>query len=259
MWANGASYESYIGRWSRLIASEFVAWLNLSSDTDWLDVGCGTGVLSQTIIDAISPKSVLGIDPSERYIEFARKQVRNPRVSFRVGDAQALPVEKASYDAVVCGLVLNFIPQPTQALREMVRAVRIGGTVAAYVWDYANQMQLVRYFWDAAVELDETVQALDEGRLFPLCQPDNLRQLFQTSTHLKDVKVHPIDVPTVFRDFEDYWSPFLGGQGPTPSYTMSLSEERRAVLREYLRGRLPTGPDGSIRLVARAWAVRGLN
>jgi hypothetical protein len=151
------------------------------------------------------------------------------------------------------------IGQAIVSLREMVRAVRIGGTVAAYVWDYADHMQLIRYFWDAATELDKTVQALDEGRLFPLCQPEHLRQLFQTRIQLKDVEVRPIDVPTVFRDFEDYWSPLLGGQGPAPSYIMSLSEERRAVLKEYLRRILPTDAYGSIRLVARAWAVRGFN
>src|SRR5574341_1283472 len=186
MWTNGTNYEFYVGRWSRLVAKEFVAWLNLLSNLDWLDVGCGTGVLCQTIVNTASPKSVLGIDPSEKYIEFASKQVRDPRVSFHVGNAQALPVETASYDVVVCGLVLNFIPQPDQALRELVRAVRIGGTVAAYVWDYADYMQLIRYFWDAAIELDKTVQALDEGRLFPICQPEHLRQLFQTHTQLKD-------------------------------------------------------------------------
>lgn len=259
MWTNGTNYELYVGRWSRLVAKKFVAWLNLQSDLDWLDVGCGTGVLTQIILNTTSPKSVLGIDSSEKYIEFARKQVRDPRVSFHVGNARTLPVETASYDVVVCGLVLNFISQPDQTLREMVRAVRIGGTVAAYVWDYADYMQLIRYFWDAAIELDKTVQALDEGRLFPLCQPENLRQLFQTCTQLKDVEVRSIDVPTVFSDFEDYWSPLLGGQGPAPSYIMSLSEERRAVLKEYLRQRLPTDQYGSIRLVARAWAVRGFN
>jgi len=151
----------------------------------------------------------------------------------------------------------NFIPQPNQALSEMIRAVRIGGTVAAYVWDYAGQMQLMRYFWDAAVALDWAVSALDEGQRFPLCQPEPLRQLFQTA-QLGKVEVHLIDVATNFRDLDDYWSPFLGGQGPAPGYTMSLSEERRVALRERIRLTLPAAPDGSIHLVARAWAVHGV-
>ena len=258
-WASGASYESYIGRWSRLVARQFLTWLDVQSDAQWLDVGCGTGALSQTILDTASPHAVLGIDSSEGYIEFAREQIQDPRVAFRLGDAQALPVESAAaYDAVVSGLVLNFFPQPSQALSEMIRAVRIGGIVAAYVWDYAGRMQLMRYFWDAAVALDGEVFALDEGQRFPLCQPKPLRQLFQTAAHLGKVEVHLIDVVTAFRDFDDYWSPFLGGQGPAPGYTMSLSEERRVALREHIRLTLPTSPDGSIHLVARAWAVRGV-
>ena len=116
MWANGASYESYIGRWSRLVARQLLNWLNVSSGAQWLDVGCGTGILSQTILDAESPKMVVGVKPSEEYIEFARKHIQDPCVSFRLGDAQMLPVESVSYDAVVSGLVLNFVPQPTQAL-----------------------------------------------------------------------------------------------------------------------------------------------
>ncbi len=179
MWVNGASYESYIGRWSRLVARQFLNRLDVSSGAQWLDVGCGTGILSQTILDIASPKMVVGVEPSEEYIEFARKYIQDPRVSFRLGDAQVLPVESTSYDAVVSGLVLNFVPQPTQALTEMVRSVRKDGTVAAYVWDYADQMQLIRYFWNAAVALDKTVLTLDEGQRFPLCQPEALRELFE--------------------------------------------------------------------------------
>jgi SAM-dependent methyltransferase len=181
MWNSGASYESYIGRWSRLVANQFVPWLHITAGAQWLDIGCGTGNLSQTILERADPQSVLGIDSSEGYIEFARMQINDSRITFRLGDAQALQVESASYDAAVSGLVLNFVPHPRQALREMIRAVRVGGTVAAYVWDYVGQMQLMRKFWDAAVELDrKAASALDEGQQFPICQPDRLQQLFQT-------------------------------------------------------------------------------
>ena len=124
-WANGAAYEYYIGRWSRLVARKFIAWLDISFGARWLDVGCGTGILSQTILDVASPKTVLGIDSSEGYVEYARKHIQNPHVSFRLGDAQALPVESASYDAAISGLVLNFVAQPNQMLGEMIRAVRM--------------------------------------------------------------------------------------------------------------------------------------
>jgi hypothetical protein len=139
----------------------------------------------------------------------------------------------------------------------MVRAARKGGTVAAYVWDYTGQMQLMRYFWDAAVALDPAAYILDEGQRFPPCQPEPLRQLFQTD-QLGKVEVCSIDVPTTFRDFDDYCSPFLGGQAPAPGYAMSLSEERRVTLREHIRATLPIASDGSIHLIARAWAVRGV-
>jgi len=256
-WASGAAYNPYVGRWSRLVAREFLAWLAVPQGAHWLDVGCGTGALSQTILDVASPREITGIDPSEEYITFARQQVQDSRVRFRLGDAQALPEDSASYDAVVAGLVLNFVPQPSHAVAEMQRVVRVGGTVAAYVWDYAGQMQLMRYFWDAAVALDPAASNLDEGQRFPICQPELLLQLFRAEG-LREVEGRLIDIPTFFRDFDDFWSPFLGGQGPAPGYTMSLSEERRIALRERIRARLPIAADGSIHLIARSWAIRGV-
>jgi SAM-dependent methyltransferase len=257
VWASGLAYEPYVGRWSRLVAREFLDWLNVLPDSRWLDVGCGTGALSQTILALAAPGAVKGIDRSEGFVTFARTQVQDERVQFEVGDAQALSVETGAYDAVVSGLMLNFIPQPQQAVAEMARATRPGGVVAAYVWDYAGKMQLMRHFWDAATALDPAASDLDEGRRFPLCQPDPLTALFHNAG-LKEIKTRSIDVSTDFRDFEDYWSPFLGGQGPAPSYVMSLSEERRVVLRERIRSGLPFALDGSIPLVARAWAVKGI-
>jgi SAM-dependent methyltransferase len=190
-------------------------------------------------------------------VAYAREQVRDGRVQFEIGDAQALAAAAASYDAVVAGLVLNFVPQPEHMIAEMARVVRPGGVVAVYVWDYAGHMQLMRHFWDAAVALDPTAQDLDEGRRFRICQPDRLTALFRQAM-LGAVEARAIDVPTRFRDFDDYWSPFLGGQGPAPSYAMSLSEARRAMLRERVRTGLPLAADGSIDLTARAWAVRGV-
>src|SRR5437870_332198 len=149
LWASGASYEPWVGRWSRLVAREFVRWLAVPVHACWLDIGCGTGALSQTILEMASPQVMRGVDTSEGYLAYARQQIQDPRAEFLLGDATSLPVESAAYDAVVSGLVLNFVVQPLQALGEMVRAVQKGGTVAAYVWDYAGQMQLLRFFWDA--------------------------------------------------------------------------------------------------------------
>lgn len=257
-WASGDKYEPYIGRWSRLVAREFLSWLAIPAGSQWLDVGCGTGALSQTILQFAEPARVQGIDRSEGFVAFARDHTQDSRVQFDVGDAEALTTDSGTFDAAVSGLVLNFIPQPDRAVAEMTRATRTGGLVAAYLWDYADRMQLIRHFFDAAIALDPNVAELDESRRFPICQPDALSQLFK-STGLHNVEVRPIEVPTVFRDFDDYWSPFLGGQGPAPSYLMSLSEERRAALRERIRAGLPFASDGSIPLVARAWAARGLH
>ncbi len=256
VWAAGDLYEPYVGRWSRLGASEFLKWLAVPAEKDWLDVGCGTGALTQSILDHTNPKSVKGVDPSSGFIEYAKAHLASGRASFEVADAQSLSIDSASFDAAVAGLVLNFVPQPSRAVAEMARVVRPGGVVAAYVWDYAGKMDLMRYFWDAAMALDPAACELDEGRRFPICQPEPLTELF-TKAGLHRVEVRPIDIPTHFRDFDDYWSPFLGGQGPAPGYAMSLSEERRTALRDRIRSKLPIADDGAIRLIARAWAVRG--
>ena len=161
-----------------------------------------------------------------------------------------------TFDAAVSALVLNFVPSPDQMAAEMARVTKAGGTVALYVWDYADQVQFMRYFWDAAVALDPAAHDLDEGERFPICRPEPLAALLQDAG-LGSVEVRAIDVATDFANFDDYWTPFLGGQGPAPSYTMSLSEERRSALRERIRSQLPIQSDGSIPMIARAWAVRG--
>jgi SAM-dependent methyltransferase len=183
--------------------------------------------------------------------------VTDPRVSFQIGDAQSLPVGDGAFDGVVSGLVLNFVPNQPAAVGEMRRAARSGGTVAAYVWDYAGEMQLMRRFWDAAAALDPGARRLDEGIRFPICRPEPLQKLFEASG-LREVMVRAIDVPTVFRDFDDYWAPFLGGQAPAPGYCMSLSEADRARLRDKIKSTLPIRSDGSIAMTARAWAVRSV-
>jgi SAM-dependent methyltransferase len=256
VWTSGAAYEPYVGRWSRLVTRQFLPWLQVGPGRRWLDVGCGTGVLTRAIVDLAAPCEVVGIDPSKGFVAYASSQAADTRVHFDVGDARSLPFEAQEFDVVVSGLVLNFVPDPAQGLAEMTRVARSGGTVAANVWDYAGAMQMMRYFWDAAVALDPAALELDEGRRFPICQPDALRGLFDTAG-LTGLEARAIDVPTGFRDFDDYWSPFLGGQAPAPSYVASLEEMRREALRHHLRAALPVATDGSIHLIARAWAIRG--
>jgi trans-aconitate methyltransferase len=255
-WSSGDAYERYVGRWSQLVAQEFIRWLNVPEHSQWLDVGCGTGALSQTILQRTTPKQVTGIDRSADYVDSTRSRVNYPNAQFETGDAQALSVESDSFDVAVSGLVLNFVTLPDHMIAEMKRAVRKNGIVALYVWDYAGEMQFMRHFWDAAVELDPAANNLDEGQRFPICDPEALAELFQ-HVGLQDIQTRAIDISTGFQNFDDYWIPFLGGQGPAPGYLMSLSEERRAALRDRIYNGLPFASDGSIPLIARAWAIKG--
>jgi SAM-dependent methyltransferase len=195
VWVSGAAYEPYVGRWSRLVAREFVEWLSLPPAARWLDIGCGTGALTETILANASPAYIDGIDPSAGYLSLAREQVRDPRVSFQLGDARHLSAESERYDAVVSALVLNFIPDLSAGMAEMARVTRPGGVVAGYVWDYAGKMELMRYFWDAAIVLTPQDLERDEGRRFPICKPGPLQELFECAG-LKDVQVRSIDVST---------------------------------------------------------------
>lgn len=256
VWAVGDEYEAYVGRWSRPVAEAFLHWLEVPAGGDWLDVGCGTGALTATVLAVAEPAQVVGVDTSEEFLTTARNRIVDPRSSLRAGDAQSLPLPDRRFDAVVSGLALNFVPDPRRAAAEFARVSALGGVAAAYVWDYADGMDMMRYFWDAATALDPGAAELDEGRRFPLCRPEPLERLW-TDAGLDKVMVQAVEVPTVFADFDDYWRPFLGGQGPAPGYAMSLAEEHRGVLRDLLRVRLPSGQDGSIPLTARAWAVRG--
>lgn len=256
-WSSGADYDRYIGRWSRRVAREFVNWLDMPASTCWLDVGCGTGALAGIIACDCFPQTVHGVDQSEAYLEMARASIGDLRVRFLpVDDVNQLPFHDDTYEAVVSGLVLNFLPDPLAAVQEMMRVARSEAVVAAYVWDYAGMMQFMRYFWDAVIELDPESAHLDEGRRFPLCEQGALDSLF-SDAGLGNVEVRSIDVPTRFHDFYDFWQPFLGGQGPAGEYVQSLDRERRDHLRDRVRSLVPVQKDGSIRLIARAWAVRG--
>jgi SAM-dependent methyltransferase len=254
-WERGRPYERYVGRWSRRVAPLFLSWLGIPGGRRWLDVGCGTGALCAAIVDRCQPSSVDGVEPSEGFLRTAKEHLAD-RAALHQGSATAIPLDDAAVDVVVSGLVLNFLPDPPAALAEMARVTGRGGTIAAYVWDYAGKMEMMRLFWDAAVELDSGAAPLDEGIRFPLCRPEAVERLF-TGAGLNGVEVKPIDIPTPFTNFDDYWQPFLGGQGPAPAYAMSLDENGRARLRDRIRERVPTDANGSIALTARAWAARG--
>ncbi len=254
-WSSGAAYDGYIGRWSRPVAERFVRWLDPRPDAAWLDVGCGSGALTAAVLRDARPSRVVGVDPSPDFVDHARSTIDDERAEFAVGDGGALSVAEESVDYVVSGLVLNFIADPDAALAEMSRVARAGSTIAAYVWDYAEGMQMLRVFWDVAVELDPAAADLDEATRFPLCRPEPLRRLFEAAG-MADVEQSDITVTTEFADFDDYWNPFLSGQGPAPGYCASLSSVDLDRLREALHDRLAPD-DGPIGLTAGAWAVKG--
>jgi SAM-dependent methyltransferase len=245
-----------MGRWSRGLATQFVSWLRIPAGVHWLDVGCGTGSLANAICSHADPASVVGCDPAEPFIEFARDRGRDARLTFVAAGVGALPRRPGGYGSVTSLLALNFFPDPEAAIQEMRSVAAPQATVSACLWDYADRMEFLRHFWDAAAKVDSTAQALDEGKRFPLCQPDALMRLFR-SGGLVDIRCDAIEIPTTFASFRDFWEPFLGGTGPAPSYVASLGAERRELLSRKLEETLPRGPHGTIALTSRAWAIRG--
>jgi SAM-dependent methyltransferase len=245
-----------MGRWSRLVAHEFIDWLAVPPGLVWLDVGCGTGMLSEAILDRAAPARLTAVDPSEAFVEAAAERLAGRPAEARVGDAMALPLEDGAVDVTVSGLVLNFVPEPAAGLSEIGRVTRSGGMVGAYVWDYAQGMQMLRRFWDAATAVDPRASDLDEGRRTSITQPGPLGDLF-AGAGLTDVEVRDIVVPTRFQSFDDLWSPFLAGHAPAPAFVVSLEPEQREELRERLRASVQELDDGAIELTARAWAARG--
>jgi SAM-dependent methyltransferase len=254
LWNSAEAYDLWMGRWSRRVAPLFLAWLAAPPGLRWLDIGCGTGELSAAIATSAAPASLRGFDRTAEFLPLAAARV--PGASFAAGDAMRLELPDATADMAVSGLLLNFLPDPTAAVVEMARLVRPGGTVALYVWDYAGQMQIMRRFFDAALELDPAAAAFDDGRRAPICRPGPLAEAFGEAG-LVEVATTALDIPAAFDSFDAYWEPFLGGTGSAPAYCATLDPARRAALRSAVRARLPTGPDGEILLAVRAWAVKG--
>jgi SAM-dependent methyltransferase len=255
-WTAGSTYENFMGRWSRRLAPHYVAWLGAPRDAHWLDVGCGTGALVGAVCDNAHPASVVGCDPADPFIQHARARCPDPRASFAVAGVGSLPKREGGYGVVASMFALNFFPDPAAALSEMRALAAPGATLSVCVWDYAGRMDFLRHFWDAALATDPRARELDEGTRFPICQSRPLTQHF-TAAHLTNVHCDPIDITTKFSNFDDFWTPFLGGTGPAPAFVAMLDYPSRDSLANRLRESLPIEEDKSISLTARAWAVRG--
>jgi len=254
-WEDASAYDRFMGRWSRALAREFVAWLEVPPGAAWLEIGCGTGSLTRAVCELGRPARVVACDTAPDYVQYCRENLSYRELSVVTSEPDRLPAAPDGFDAVVSCLVLNFIPTPVEALERMRAACAPGGAVAACVWDYAEGMEFLRLFWDAAVALDTAAAPLDEGRRFPLCEPAALRGAFEAAG-LDDVRVEPITVETSFASFDDFWAPFVDGPGPAPTYVSTLSVTARAHLEARLRRAL--GESYPVRLGARAWAARGV-
>jgi SAM-dependent methyltransferase len=251
MFSESDGYERFMGRWSRRLAPQFVAFARVGEGDRVLDVGSGTGALSFAAA-AVRSASVTGVDPSAAYVRYAQDHADDDRVRFEVADARALPFPDDAFDRTLSMLVLNFVADPAAALREMIRATRPDGVVAAAVWDYGEGMQMLRAFWDEAVALNPDAESRDEKHM-PLSTRGALADLWRAHG-LQNVDEEPLSIDMAFTSFDDYWQPFLMGQGPAGAYVSTLAEYARHALESRLRGRMAD----SLKLPARAWAARGV-
>jgi ubiquinone/menaquinone biosynthesis C-methylase UbiE len=247
-------YDRFVGRYSPGLAAAMSQAAGVRAGQRALDVGCGSGALVAAVTDVVGAANVAAIDPSEPFVEAARARVPGARVL--VGSAEALPFADGEFDATLSQLVVNFLDDPEQGLREMSRVTREGGVVAGCVWDYGGEMTMLRVFWEAAVALDpERAGPQIEAHTMRFARPDELRALWQ-SAGLADVEVRPLVVEASYENFEDLWSPFPTGVGPAGAYTASLDGEAQSSLRDEFARRLGE-PLGSFTLSARAWCAVG--
>lgn len=252
---NAQDYERLMGRWSTLLGRELVGFAAPTAGARALDVGCGTGALTDALLTAGA--GVDGIDPSPAFVEFARHRVGAARARLQVGDATSLPYADATFDWTGSMLVLNFIPERERALAEMRRVTRRGGQVVGCLWDYGGAMPMLRGLWDAAAALDAEAAASHESRM-PWCREGELGDAWRAAG-LDAVREGDITLHIRFESFDDYWTPFLAGIGPSGAYVASRSAAQREALAQRLRDDLWNGePERPRTFPARAWVVVGM-
>jgi SAM-dependent methyltransferase len=242
-------YSRHVGRYTDALAEALLDRAGLRNGDRALDVGCGPGAVLAALAARLGAARVTGVDPSTPFVATARARVRGADV--RVGAAEALPFDDASFDVVTSQLVLNFLEDAHAGVAEMCRVAR--RSVVACVWDYAGEMEMLRAFWDAALELDP--EAPDEGRVMRWCSPGELLALWK-SAGLGGVDVDALVVGARYDGFDDYWTPFTAGLAPSGAYCASLDDDRREALRAACYRRLGS-PAGPFELSARAWVVTG--
>jgi len=248
-----ADYENYMGRWSRALGKEFLAWLAPPKNATWLDVGCGTGAFSELLVNTVEPRSVSGVDPAPAQVEYAVKHING--VDFRVGDALALPFPDKSFDVVASALVIHFLPDRAKGFAEMKRVANAGGIVAGYTWQRGGGLP------DGApyMPMSNAVEAIggEVARLptVPEGAPDALKSTL-VGAGFEDIETHPVTVTQSFKTFNDYWTSQTPSFAPVAKSVLALSEAKREELKAYLRKTLPTAADGSISYPATALAFK---
>ena len=251
MFANASAYQRFMGRYSDKLSHEFARTAGVGPGQHVIDVGCGSGALTVVLAEIVGAENVAGVDPSEPFVAEARTRV--PGADLRVGPAESLPFEDASFDAALSQLVFHFVQDPAQSVAEMRRVTRPGGRVAACVWDMTGGMTMLRSYWDAAREAGAT--GPDEIERFG-GRPGQVAQLWRDAG-LRDVVDESLTVSADYEDFDELWTSFLGAAGPVGAHAVSLDEQQAAAVSAALHRRIGS-PDGPFRLTATAWYAAGV-
>ncbi len=248
---SGDAYDGFMGRYSRPLAVVFADMAGVATGQAVLDLGCGPGALTGVLADRLGPDAVSACDPSPPFV--ADCAARHPGVDVRLGRAEEIPFEDARFDRAMAQLVLHFVSDPSRAAAELRRVVRPGGIVAACVWDFAERMQMLRAFWDAALSVDP--DAPDEARVLRFGRPGEIAALLE-SAGLDEIAETTLEVSSAYGGYDELWSGFLAGIGPAGTYLVAQEEPRRQAIRDTLFDRLGS-PAGPFTLAATARAARG--
>ncbi len=247
IFTDAADYDRSMGRMSRIAGEKFLDWLSMPEGLRWLDIGCGTGSFTELVFDRLSPASIAAIDPSEHQIAFARTKPVADRIGFRQGDAMSLEFDDNEFDVAVMALVIQYIPDPEKAMGEIVRVVRPGGTVAAYVWPAHGDGHPSEYLRSAV----RSVGPSETNRPGAGMRTTEAMKALFAASGITEIETRSLEIPFRFENFEKYWA------GQHLDQYRHLGASEIAQMQEYLSTHLPRDAEGRISYTARANAIRG--